>query len=228
MPAEESLDLLAKRVIDSGQTFSVFDLAKVLLQSRDRFRVTFESSEKAFYRCREDQSIWLTKDEARSHLWRSDWVNKFYEEVQVEGEAPKGSFSAISRCGISNELLGPPNYHGYQEKLTALHRERFSNMSIDAYKAKVRTEHGEEVVEAWLESMKTVTKWKVAEPKEEEPKADDLEAKEVTEESAGSTSEPEAAPELAAPEQSEEAPATEEPAAEVEAPAAEESPARRI
>ena len=89
----------------------------------------------------------------------------------------------------------------------------------------MRTEHGEEVVEAWLESMKTVTKWKVAEPKEEEPKADDLEAKEVTEESAGSTSEPEAAPELAAPEQSEEAPATEEPAAEVEAPAAEESPA---
>ena len=128
MPAEESLDLLAKRVIDSGQTFSVFDLAKVLLQSRDRFRVTFESSEKAFYRCREDQSIWLTKDEARSHLWRSDWVKKFYEEVKVEGEAPKGSFSAISRCGISNELLGPPNYHGYQEKLTALHRERFSNM----------------------------------------------------------------------------------------------------
>ena len=225
MPAEESLDLLAKRVIDSGQTFSVFDLAKVLLQSRDRFRVTFESSEKAFYRCREDQSIWLTKDEARGHLWRSDWVKKFYEEVQVEGEAPKGSFSAISRCGISNELLGPPNYHGYQEKLTALHRERFSNMSIDAYKAKVRTEHGEEVVEAWLESMKTVTKWKVAEPKEEEPKADDLEAKEATEESADATPEPEAAPEADAPDQSGEAPATEEPAAEVETPAAEESPA---
>ncbi|MDC0280255.1 hypothetical protein OAL03_01725 [Akkermansiaceae bacterium] len=232
MPAEESLDLLAKRVIDSGQTFSVFDLAKVLLQSRDRFRVTFESSEKAFYRCREDQSIWLTKDEARSHLWRSDWVNKFYEEVQVEGEAPKGSFSAISRCGISNELLGPPNYHGYQEKLTALHRERFSNMSIDAYKAKVRTEHGEEVVEAWLESMKTVTKWKVSEPKEEEPKeeepkeeepkADDLEAKEATGESAGSTPEPEAVSD--APDQPEEAPAGEEPAAEVETPAAEESP----
>ena len=230
MPAEESLDLLAKRVIDSGQTFSVFDLAKVLLQSRDRFRVTFESSEKVFYRCREDQSIWLTKDEARSHLWRSDWVKKFYEEVQVEGEAPKGSFSAISRCGISNELLGPPNYHGYQEKLTALHRERFSNMSIDAYKAKVRTEHGEEVVEAWLESMKTVTKWKVAEPKEEEPKeeepkADELEAKEATEEPADSTPEPEAVSEADAPEQSEDASATEEPAAAEETPVAEESPA---
>lgn len=165
MPAEESLDLLAKRVIDSGQTYSVFDLAKVLLQSRDRFRVTFDSPDKKFYRCREDQSIWLTRDEALRHLWRADWLGKFYEEVKVDGEAPKGSFSAVARCGLSNELLGPPNYHGYQEKLTALHRERFSNMSLEAYKSKVRTEHGEEAVAAWLESMKTVTKWKVAEPK---------------------------------------------------------------
>ena len=180
MPAEESLDLLAKRVIDSGQTFSVFDLAKVLLQSRDRFRVTFDSPDKSFYRCREDQSIWLTRDEAQRHLWRADWLSKFYEEVKVESEAPKGSFSAIARCGISNELLGPPNYHGYQEKLAALHRERFSNMSIDAYKAKVRTEHGEEAVEAWLESMKTVSKWKLATPKSEEAAVEETtEAKEV-------------------------------------------------
>lgn len=224
MPAEDSLDLLAKRVIDSGQTFSVFDLAKVLLQSRDRFRVTFESSKKKFFRCREDQSIWLTKDEAQRHLWRSDWVKKFYEEVQVEGEAPKGSFSAIARCGISNELLGPPNYHGYQEKLGALHRERFSNMSLDAYKAKVRTEHGEEAVEAWLESMKTVTKWKVAEPKEEESKEDEPEGKEATEESVEATPEAEAEVVADAPEQAEESPAPEEPASESETPAEEEIP----
>lgn len=168
MPAEESLDLLAKRVIDSGQTYSVFDLAKVLLQSRDRFRATFEAPEKKLFRCRKDDSIWLSREEALRHLWRGDWLENFYEKVEVEGEAPKGSFSAVARCGLSNQLLGPPNYHGYQEKLAALHRERFSNMSFGAYKAKVRMEHGEEAVEGWLESMKTVTKWKVAAPKQDE------------------------------------------------------------
>lgn len=232
MPAEESLDLLAKRVIDSGQTFSVFDLAKVLLQSRDRFRVTFDSPDKSFFRCREDQSIWLTRDEALRHLWRGDWVGKFYEEVKVEGEAPKGSFSSVARCGISNELLGPPNYHGYQERLAALHRERFSNMSIDAYKAKVRMEHGEEAVEAWLESMKTVTKWKVAEPKSEEPEAKEEPAKEeqVAEESAEKVEE-EKVPETEVA--SEETSAVEDPPAETaeensteeEAPAAEDGEA---
>lgn len=173
MPAEESLDLLAKRVLESGQTYSVFDLAKVLLQSRDRFRVTFESVGSKLFRCREDQSVWLSREEALRQLWRGDWFKTYYDKVDVEGEVPKGSFSAVARCGLSNQLLGPPNYHGYQEKLTALHRERFSNMPFEAYKAKVRMEHGEEAVEAWLESMKTVTKWKVAERKEESEASED-------------------------------------------------------
>lgn len=214
MPAEESLDLLARQVIDSGRTYSVFDLAKVLLQSRDRFRVIYESSDRKFYRCREDQSLWLSRDEALRHLWKNDWLSKFYEEVKVEGEAPKGSFSSVARCGISNELLGPPNYHGYQEKLIALHRERFSNMSLDAYKAKVRTERGEEAVEAWLESMKMVTKWKVKSgeeapaeevaptaeetPATEEPVTEDASVGEIEEVVAG-TADEEPAVEEAAP-----------------------------
>jgi len=167
MPAEENLDLLAKQVIETRRTYSVFDLAKVLLQSRDRFRVIYESAEHKFFRCREDQSIWLTRDEALRHLWKAGWLSQFYDEVKVQGEAPKGSFSSVSRCGISGELLGPPNYHGFQEKLVALHREKFSNMSLEDYKAKIKTDHGEEAVEAWLEKMKLVTKWRV---KEVEPK----------------------------------------------------------
>lgn len=209
MPAEESLDLLAKRVVESGQTFSVFDLAKVLLQSRDRFRVTFESEGKPLIRCREDQSIWLSRDEALRQLWRGDWLTKFYEEVQVEGEAPKGNFSSVARCGLSNELLGPPNYHGYQERLAALHRERFSNMPFEAYKAKVQMEHGEEAVAAWLESMKTVTKWKVAEPKEE-PEEKAPESEETTEPSEEETTSGEAAPSEPESSESSEAPAVPE------------------
>ncbi len=210
MPAEESLDLLARQVIDSGRTYSVFDLAKVLLQSRDRFRVIYESNDRKFYRCREDQSLWLSRDEALRHLWKSDWLTKYYEEVKVEGEAPKGSFSSVARCGISNELLGPPNYHGFQEKLIALHRERFSNMSLDDYKAKVRTERGEEAVEAWLESMKQVTKWK---PKSGEEEAPAEEAAPVAEETpAADQPVAEEVPAEVAAE-----PAAEEPVAEVEA-----------
>ncbi len=160
MPLEESLDLLAKEIMQTGRTYSVFDLAKVCLQGRDRFRVTFENKDQKFFRCREDHSVWLTKEEARRQIWRGDWLKKFYIAVQSEGDAPKGSFSSVAKCGISGELLGPPNYHGYQQNIATLHRERFGHMSLDQYKSKINMEHGEEAVQAWLESMKTVTKWR--------------------------------------------------------------------
>ncbi|MGC6426110.1 MAG: hypothetical protein ACON5H_03830 [Akkermansiaceae bacterium] len=180
MPSEESLDLLAKEVTQTGRTFSVFDLAKVLLQGRDRFRVTFEHPEQKFYRCREDNSIWLTRAEALRQLWRGDWLKNYYDSVEVEGEAPTGSYQAVARCGISGKYLGPPNYHAYQQNVNALHREQFANMPLERYKSKIVMERGEEAVGAWLESMKTTTQWKIASGKS----ADEKLAKEQAEEQA--------------------------------------------
>lgn len=223
MPSEESLDLLAKQVADTGRTFSVFDLAKVLLQKRDRFRVIFESPEKKYFRCREDNSLWLSKDEAIRHLWRGEWRKKYYSEVQTEGEAPKGSFSSVARCGISGEYLGPPNYHGYQQNIATLHRERFGHMSLDNYKAKVRMEHGEEAVEAWLESMKIVTKWKVG-TGEEEVVAEEVPAEAAALEETTTEEAPPVEDATAAESPAEEA-TTEKPKAEAEeAPIEEEAP----
>ncbi|MGJ8697370.1 MAG: hypothetical protein ACSHYF_13715 [Verrucomicrobiaceae bacterium] len=179
MPNEESLDLLAKEVTQTGRTFSVFDLAKVLLQGRDRFRVIFENKEKPFFRCREDSSVWLTKEEALGHVWKSEWRKKFYTEIEVEGEAPKGSFSSVAKCGMSGTLLGPPNHHAYQQNVAALHRERFSNMSLERFKSRIVMEQGEEAVEAWVESMKTVTQWKIADPSDAEVKEEEPQAEEV-------------------------------------------------
>lgn len=220
MPSEESLDLLAKEVTQTGRTFSVFDLAKVLLQGRDRFRVTFEHPEQEFYRCREDNSIWLTKAEAIRQLWRGDWLKKYYDEVQVEGEAPTGSYQAVARCGISGKYLGPPNYHAYQQNVTSLHREQFANMPLERFKSKIIMERGAEAVEAWLESMKTITQWKVSsgEPAEEAEKEKNEEAvgsaPEVEEATAAEAAPEETATEETAEASSEDAPAAEETAFE--------------
>ncbi|MDB4537212.1 hypothetical protein N9230_01195, partial [Akkermansiaceae bacterium] len=223
MPSEESLDLLAKQVADTGRTFSVFDLAKVLLQKRDRFRVIFESPEKEYFRCREDNSLWWTKDEAIRHFWRGEWRKKYYSEVKIEGEAPKGSFSSVARCGISGEYLGPPNYHGYQQNIATLHRERFGNMSLDAYKAKVRMEHGEKAVAAWLETMKIVTKWKVG-TGEEEVVIEDESPTEVAPEGEKAEATPAAEDAVAEESATEETPVAEEVVVEEAAPEAEEAP----
>ena len=155
MPVEEGLDGLAKEIMAGGRTYSVFDLSKLVLGSRERFNVTFQSGQEGsgLIRCKKDGSLWLTREEAIRHFWQADWRRDFYEEVVSEAEPPKGNYQAVGRCGISGELLGPPNYHGYQTAVLRLHRERFGRMSLDAFKRKIKMEHGEEVVAAWMEKM---------------------------------------------------------------------------
>jgi hypothetical protein len=68
-------------------------------------------------------------------------------------DAPKGVWTLVGQCGMTGEVLGPPNFHGYQDKLRKLHAERFSRMPFEAYKARVRFSKEEAVVKQWIESQ---------------------------------------------------------------------------
>ncbi|BDS05822.1 hypothetical protein NT6N_08620 [Oceaniferula spumae] len=170
MPIEEGLDALAKQISATGRTHSVFDLAWLVLGGLERFHVIFESKKDPIYRSRSDHSVWLYQKECLDHFWNHGGLEKYYDEEVTEVEPPKGNFQSVARCGFSGTLIGPPNHHAYQQTLLDLHRERFSNMPLDRYKQKITMEHGEEAVEAWLESMKKHVRWR---PKSETPSSDD-------------------------------------------------------
>ena len=159
MALESGVDGLAKEIAASGRTYSVFDLARFVLQSRDRYRVIFKSSdpEQPLIFCRKDQSLWLTRFEALEHVKQADWLLDYYRKEEVEADPPKGNFQQINKCGFSGELLGPPNFHTYQARVSEVHRAKFSNMSLQRYKSRIETVRGEEAVAAWLESVKTKT-----------------------------------------------------------------------
>lgn len=253
MPVEEGLDNLSREIQAGGRTYSVFDLARVVMGARERFNVTFEATKgKHMFRCKSDGSIWLTQEEAVQQFWRGNLIAELYEEVTLEVDPPKGSFNAIAKCGLSGEWLGPPNYHSYPTAVAALHAERFSHMSLEDYKRKIRTESGEEVVAAWLASMTKQIRFRPlsskeilalreerkaaeeaakspAKKEEAAPVATETEATEPTAEASPETT-PEEAPAQEAPTPSEAstAPAEETPAAELqeetaEAPAPEET-----
>lgn len=156
MPVEEGVDALSKEISATGRTYSVFDLARVILSARERFKVVFRKEEAGseFYQNKFDGAVYLTKEECLSGLKAAEWFEKLYLKEEVAVEPPTGNFQSVAKCGLSGEILGPPNFHAYSQKLADLHRERFSHMDIAAYKSRVVTESGEEVVNAWLESMK--------------------------------------------------------------------------
>lgn len=163
VPDKAAIQLVCKEIHHVARVYPLFDVSEIILAERARCRAHFEISEKQtpFYRCKLEEAIFLTKEEALQFFLKADWRNQFIEESTVEIDPPKGSFQSVAKCGISGEWLGPPNYHAYQSEIRRIHRERFSHMPLDSYMAKIRTERSEEAVNAWLDSMKLQTRWRI-------------------------------------------------------------------
>jgi hypothetical protein len=162
-PDPQAVHLIGKEVHQVARVYPLFDVAKILLAEKSRVRAVFEAHEShAPLICGKlEESVFLSREEAIRHLWNSDLRNDLIEEEVIDVEPPTGNFQVIARCGVSGEWLGPVNFHSYQANLRRLHRERFAKMPFEIYSSKVRTERGEEAVNAWLETMKKKTRWRI-------------------------------------------------------------------
>lgn len=165
MPVEEGVDNLVKEISASGRTYSVFDLARVVLGARERFLIVFKSEENEkgpeLFQSKLDGAVFLTKEECLNYASTAPWMVTIYKTEEVVVEPPTGEFQKIAKCGLSGELLGPSNFHAYQERILELHRSKYSNMSLDDYKRRIVTESGDEVVNLWKDSMTKRTVYKL-------------------------------------------------------------------
>ena len=162
-PDTQALHLIGKEIHQVARVYPLYDVAKILLAERGRCRAVFEAFEPhaPLFRGKLDESVFLTREEAVRHLWQSELKEQLIEEETIEVDPPTGNFQLVAKCGLSGVWLGPPNFHAYQVNLRRLHRERFPNMPFAAYCSKVRTERGEEAVNAWLETMKQKIRWRI-------------------------------------------------------------------
>lgn len=168
-PSGAAIKGLTKHIRETYRAFPLADLAKMILSGRDRYQVCFETTgeESALYQCKDDGSVWLTREEAIKHLLSSDLLSRYYEVEEVDVGAPAGNFSSIAVCGLSGEILGPPNHHEYQRNIARLHAERFSNMSLERYKSRIVMESGEEIVEKWKEKVSKRLQYRLKSAEEE-------------------------------------------------------------
>ena len=153
---------MANMIRSAGKAYSVFDAAKLVLSSGDRFDVIFTidaPNAPKFTTIPADGSVWLTREDALSHLMQGEVQGQFYRAEEIELEEPKGNFASIAICGFSGELLGPPNPHSYQASLHRIHRERFGHIHFEDFKRRVRTDSSPEVVEKWKESQRRGMQW---------------------------------------------------------------------
>ncbi len=143
------IDGLARQIKSTAVAYPLFDLAQLVLEKSERYLVTLRRKDgPALFQLTTDGSVWLNEREAIAHAL-SQRLDKFYTRERVTIEPPKGSYSCVAVCGLSDTLIGPPNYHDYQERLRKIHAERYANMPFEAYKSRVRMVRDEEMIQKW-------------------------------------------------------------------------------
>ncbi len=159
VPERKGIESLARQIKLTGRAYPLFQVASLILHKPDRFEVEFITKKGAegnvlqpLIVCALDDTLWLSEEELAQHAIRQHF-DTFYQTEKVASDPPKGTYTLVAQCGLSGVLLGPPNYHDYQNKLRKLHAERFSRMPFEAYKAKVKFVRDEAVVKQWLEEQ---------------------------------------------------------------------------
>jgi hypothetical protein len=163
LPDDKGVESLARQIRVTGRAYPLFDIAHLILQKPERQLVRFDVKKNAegkpvqpLFLCALDDTLWLSEDEATAHILARHF-DTLYQAERTATDPPRGTYTFVAQCGLSGTVLGPPNYHDYQNQLRKLHAERFSRMPFEAFKARVKIVKDEATVKKWIEdhSFKT-------------------------------------------------------------------------
>jgi hypothetical protein len=165
LPDDRGVESLARQIKMTGRAYPLFEIAQLVLQKPERYEVTLSVRKNAegqvaqpLFVCALDETVWLSQEEAIQHVLEKHFAT-FYQAEKTQTDPPKGTYTFVAQCGMSGMVLGPPNYHDYQNQLRKLHAERFSRMPFEAFKARVRIVRDEAVVKKWIEEQSFKTEY---------------------------------------------------------------------
>jgi len=173
-PDDAAFRALLKAIRTSCRTYELFEVAHLILQKPERFVVVIKAlsgpdgTSPLTYISQPDHLPFETEEAAVAHVFDKH-LDQFLTTEEIEVEPPKGNFVGVSRCGFTGELLGPPNYHRYQQLLREHHGRKLSRMPFDKFTARVELVKEPEQLAAWLEKMKKNTRYRLKTPVEGAP-----------------------------------------------------------
>uniref|UniRef100_UPI004048F3BE hypothetical protein n=1 Tax=Cephaloticoccus sp. TaxID=1985742 RepID=UPI004048F3BE len=169
-PEDTSFNALAKTIRSSYRTIELFEIARTVVGKNDRFIVVLSrkpgrdgADKQPLYISLPDGLPFESEEAVINHVMGSH-LGLFFDTAEVEVDPPKGNFQVINKCGVTGELIGPPNYHRYNQMVQQHFDAKVQRMSPEAFRARIESVRDPEVVAQWLEKMKKVTRytWKTA------------------------------------------------------------------
>ena len=165
IPEEKGVEQLSRQIKMTGRAYPLFQIAQLILDKAERYSVQLATKKKSdgavaqqIFVCALDDTPWTSEDEAVAHVLKNHFAT-FYQAERTATEPPKGVYTFVAQCGLSGVILGPPNYHDYQNQLRKLHAEKFSRMPFDMFKARVKIVKDEAVVKKWIEDLSFKTEY---------------------------------------------------------------------
>jgi len=178
-PQDEAFDALVKRLRTSARTYQLFEIAHLLLEKPERYVVVVTPKKKQGDAAESKALLYYsvpghlpfeTEDQAVNYVLK-EHVDQFFDVEEIEVEPPSGNFQMVNRCGVTGDLLGPPNYHRYQEFLQRHYAAKINGMSFERFQSKIEGSKAQEDIDAWLESMKKGARYIVKDRQENEPES---------------------------------------------------------
>jgi hypothetical protein len=154
LPNQKDLGGIIRKIQTSHLAYPMRQLERLFLENPGScmLRVTPRGETAVtFHQCKACGAVAFSEDELAAHLLAAH-LGDYWTSEEVECEPPKGAFTCVAKCGLSGELLGPPNLHGYDARIREMIRTRYPSMSEAAYRARIEIVRDQETVEAWRQS----------------------------------------------------------------------------
>ncbi len=172
-PDDTPFNKLSDIMKNSKRTYQLFDIAELVLEKNDRFIVLAKNlpdesgAVKPLY-CAQPLNLPFEDEAAAKAAAVEYYIDEMFEKCQVQVDPPKGNFQVVNRCKPTGDLLGPPNWHKYNEYLREYHRLHFPKMPFGEFASSIESTRDPELVAAWTEQMKMRDVYKLKNPQEGE------------------------------------------------------------
>jgi hypothetical protein len=155
LPERQQLSALVRQLNASQKAFPLSYVAHLLLAKPEFHLIKLEvRGDLQLWQFKPDGAVFLDQDSLKAHAIRLH-LGEVFDETVEQTDPPAGNFNCVGRCSLSGEWLGPPNYHGYQERLLDLQRTRFPHLKIDEYRARIEMVRDPAAIEQWKEAARS-------------------------------------------------------------------------
>ncbi|AWT59409.1 MAG: hypothetical protein DF168_00598 [Candidatus Moanabacter tarae] len=165
-PDEKAFQALAKAIRANCRTYELFEIARLILEKPERFVVMIRSSRKKesekrkLYISVPDGLPFETEEDVTDYVLKN-FIEEFFAIESIKVDPPTGKFPLVNQCSLTDEIIGPPNYHRYQEFERTHIAERLSHLSLAEARSRIESVKDPEKIECWLQKMTQQTLYKL-------------------------------------------------------------------